>query len=136
MAKLNKAGATKMKIAALLLAVALTGCSSLGPWPSKWDVNQAKVTTDLRQTTQNFDCKGNLTEQLTVLNLQLQWFDLYAESKSTKDVAGLTGTLKSTAKEFAERANKGAVSPIYCDLKKKIMIQQADIVAKTVQGRF
>jgi len=114
----------------------LTGCSSLGPWPSKWDVNQAKVTTDLRQTTHNFDCKGNLTEQLTVLNLQIQWFDLYAESKSTKDVASLTDTMKGTAKEFAERANKGPVSPLYCDLKKKLMIQQADIIAKTVQGRF
>jgi predicted small lipoprotein YifL len=124
------------KLIAVLALVTLAGCSSLGPWPSKWDVNQAKVTTDLRQTTHNFDCKGNLTEQLTILNLQIQWFDLYAESKSTKDVAHLTDTMKGTAKEFAERANKGPVSPLYCDLKKKLMIQQADIIAKTVQGRF
>ena len=136
MAKLNKAGATKMKLASLLLVLTLTGCSALGPWPSKWDVNQAKVTTDLRQTAANFDCKGNLTEQLTVLNLQLQWFDLYAESKNTKDVAKLTDTMKATAKEFAERSNKGPVSPIYCDIKRKLIIQQADIIAKTVQGRF
>lgn len=124
------------KLAVILMLTALVGCSSFGPWPSKWDVNQARVTTDLRQTTHNFDCKGNLTEQLTVLNLQIQWFDLYAESKSTKDVASLTDVMKATAKEFAERANKGPVSPLYCDLKKKLMIQQADIIAKTVQGRF
>lgn len=135
--KLNKAGATKMKIAALLLALTLTGCASIVDMiPSKWDVNQAKVTTDLRQTAVNFDCKGNLTEQLTVLNLQLQWFDLYAESKKTKDVAKLTDIMKTTAKEFADRSNKGPVSPLYCDLKKKLMIQQADIIAKTVQARF
>lgn len=124
------------RLAVILMLTTLVGCSSFGPWPSKWDVNQARVTTDLRQTTHNFDCKGNLTEQLTVLNLQIQWFDLYAESKSTKDVASLTDVMKATAKEFAERANKGPVSPLYCDLKKKLMIQQADIIAKTVQGRF
>jgi len=28
------------------------------------------------------------------------------------------------------------VSPIYCDIKRKLIIQQADIIAKTVQGRF
>jgi len=117
--------------------ITLSGCSSLVDMiPSKWDVNQARVTTDLRQTTHNFDCKGNLTEQLTVLNLQLQWFDMYAESKSTKDVAKLTVVMKDTAKEFAERAGNGPVSPLYCDLKRKLMIQQADIIAKTVQARF
>ena len=125
------------RLAVILMFITLSGCSSLVEMiPSKWDVNQAKVTTDLRQTTHNFDCKGNLTEQLTVLNLQLQWFDMYAESKSTKDVAKLTDTMKGTAKEFAERAGKGPVSPLYCDLKKKLMMQQADIIAKTVQGRF
>jgi len=31
---------------------------------------------------------------------------------------------------------KGPVSPLYCDLKKKIIQQQADILAKSVQGRF
>lgn len=119
------------------MAIMLSGCASvIDMIPSKWDVNQAKVTTDLRQTVVNFDCKGNLTEQLTVLNLQLQWFDLYAESKKTKDVAKLTDIMKATAKEFAERTNKGPVSPLYCDLKKKLMIQQADIIAKTVQARF
>jgi hypothetical protein len=44
--------------------------------------------------------------------------------------------MKATAKEFAERSNKGPVSPIYCDIKRKLIIQQADIIAKTVQGRF
>jgi len=78
-----------MKLASLLLVLTLTGCSALGPWPSKWDVNQA-----------------------------------------------LTDTMKATAKEFAERSNKGPVSPIYCDIKRKLIIQQADIIAKTVQGRF
>jgi hypothetical protein len=102
--------------------------------PSRWDVNQAKVTTDLRQATHNFDCKGDQRAQLKTIAEQVQWFALYSESKGTKDVANLGKTLQATVKEFQDRPQP--VSPIYCDIKRKLMIQQADIIAKTTQGRF
>jgi len=65
-AKLNKAGATKMKrLLAITALVTLTGCASIVDMiPSRWDVNQAKVTTDLRQATHNFDCKADQRSQL------------------------------------------------------------------------
>lgn len=123
------------KIVAILTLVTLTGCSSLLDYiPSRWDVNQARVTTDLRQITHNFDCTGDQKAQLKSISQHVQWFDLYAESKGTKDVAKLTAVMKSTIKEFYDRPQP--VSPLYCDLKRKLMIQQADIIAKTVQGRF
>lgn len=132
----NKAGVTKMKRLILVIAlVTLAGCASIVDMiPSRWDVNQAKVTTDLRQTTHNFDCKGDQRAQLKVIAEQVQWFEFYSESKGTKDVATLGKTLQATVKEFQDRAQP--VSPLYCDIKKKLMIQQADIIAKTVQGRF
>ena len=133
-AMLNKAGVTNMKALILVLALGLSGCSLLDKIPSRWDVNQAKVTTDLRQATHNFDCKGDQQAQLKIIAGQIQWFDLYAESKGTKDVASLTSTMKATVKEFQDRPQP--VSALYCDLKRKIMIQQADIVARAVQGRF
>ena len=123
------------KLLLILAVVGLTGCAGLVDMiPSRWDVNQAKVTTDLRQSTHNFDCKGNQQEQLKVVAEQIQWFDFYAESKGTKDVAKLTATMKGTVTEFQNRPQP--VSALYCDLKRKLMIQQADIIAKTVQGRF
>jgi len=123
------------KLIAVFAFLSLTGCSSLLDYiPSRWDVNQAKVTTDLRQSTHNFDCKGDQQAQLKLVAEQIQWFDLYAESKGTKDVAKLTATMKGTVKEFQDRPQP--VSALYCDLKRKLMIQQADIIAKTVQGRF
>jgi hypothetical protein len=136
MAKLNKAGAIKMKrLLAITALVTLTGCASIIDMiPSRWDVNQAKVTTDLRQATHNFDCKGDQRAQLKVIADQVQWFALYSESKGTKDVAQLGKTLQDTVKEFQDRPQP--VSAIYCDIKRKLMIQQADIIAKTVQGRF
>jgi hypothetical protein len=132
----NKAGVTKMRrLLAITALVTLTGCASIVDMiPSRWDVNQAKVTTDLRQATHNFDCKADHKAQLKVISDQVQWFALYSESKGTKDVANLGKTLQATVKEFQDRPQP--VSSIYCDIKRKLMIQQADIIAKTTQGRF
>lgn len=129
-----KAVGVNMKALILTIVLSLSGCALVDKIPSRWDVNQAKVTTDLRQITHNFDCKGDQQAQLKTIANQVQWFDLYAESKGTKDVAKLTATMSATVKEFQDRPQP--VSPLYCDLKRKIMIQQADIIAKTVQGRF
>jgi hypothetical protein len=51
-------------------------------------------------------------------------------------MAKLDAVLVSTIKEFQDRVDAGPISPLYCDLKKKVLIQQADIIAQTVQGRF
>jgi hypothetical protein len=104
--------------------------------PSGWDVNQAKVITDIQQQSRNFDCKADLVPQIKRLSQDVEWFDIYAKTKPTRDIAKLTGTITTTVKELQERAEKGPVSPLYCDLKKKIIQQQADILAKSVQGRF
>ena len=125
------------KLLVVLALVSLAGCGSLKEYiPSRWDVNQAKVVTDLRQQTINFDCKGDLKSQLKAIELNAQWYKLYSEGKGTNDVAKMGDTLATTAKEFDERLDKGSVSPVYCDLKKKIMMQQSDIMARAVQGRF
>lgn len=125
------------QLLAVLAFISLTGCAGLlDKIPSRWDVNQAKVATDLRQTAINFDCKGDQRAQLDTLVKQVQWFELYSESKGTKDVAQLGQTIVKTTKEFQERLDKGPVSPLYCDLKKKLFIQQTDIMARAVQGRF
>ena len=68
---------------------------------------------------------------VVLLGLLFSGFMLQAQDKRT-----VTGVIKDTVKELQERVAKGAVSPMYCDLKKKIIQQQADILAKSVQGRF
>jgi len=66
----------------------------------------------------------------------VEWFDIYAKTKPTRDIAKLTGTITDTVTELKDRVAKGPVSSMYCDLKKKIIQQQVDIIAKSVQGRF
>lgn len=125
------------QLAAVLLVVTLTGCAGLiEKFPSRWDVNQAKVVTDIQQGAKRFDCKGDQLAQLNALDRDIEWFDIYAKTKPTRDVAKITKTMSDTVNEFKDRASKGPVSPLYCELKKKIIIQQSEIIAGAVQGRF
>jgi uncharacterized protein YceK len=125
------------KLFLILAVVGLSGCASIMEYiPSGWDVNQAKVITDIQQRARHFDCKADLAPQVDKLALDVEWFDIYAKTKPTRDIAKLTGTITDTVKELQDRVAKGPVSPLYCDLKKKIIQQQADILAKSVQGRF
>lgn len=127
----------KQLIAITALTVALTGCASIMEIiPSRWDANQAKVMTDIQQRAKHFNCKLDLAPQVDQLAKDVEWFDIYAKTKPTRDIAKLTGTMTTTINELQDRVAKGPVSPLYCDLKKKIIQQQADILAKSVQGRF
>ena len=125
------------KLATLLLIISLTGCASIMEYiPSSWDANQAKSITDIQQQVRRFDCKGDQARQLNILATDVEWFDIYAKTKPTRDITKLTVTLNDTVKEYKDRLDKGPVSPLYCDLKIKIIRQQTDIIAKSVQGRF
>lgn len=125
------------KLLVLCALVALSGCASIMEYiPSGWDANQARVITDIQQQARHIDCKANLAPQVDQLARNVEWFDIYSQTKPTRDINKLTGTIKDTVKELQERVAKGSVSPLYCDLKKRIIQQQADILAKSVQGRF
>ena len=124
-------------ILAVLMFVSLAGCASImEKIPSRWDVNQAKVITDLQQQTRNFDCKADQAMQMNAIAKNIEWFDIYSQTKPTRDISKLTKTVNETVKEYQERLSKGPVSPLYCDLKKKIIQQQVEIIAGSVQGRF
>lgn len=125
------------KILAVLMVISLAGCASImEKIPSRWDVNQAKVITDLQQQSRHFDCKGDQAQQLKLLSKDLEWFDIYSQTKPTRDISKLTATVNGTVKEFQDRLSKGPVSPLYCDIKVKIIKQQIEIIAGSVQGRF
>ena len=125
------------KLIAVVAFLSLTGCASIMDMiPSRWDVNQAKSITDIQQQAIRFDCKGDQVAQINALEQNIEWFDIYAKTKPTRDIAKLTGTMDKTIQEYQERLKTGPVSPLYCDLKKKIIKQQADILAGSVQGRF
>ena len=125
------------KLLVVVAFLSLTGCASVMEMiPSRWDVNQAKVITDIQVQANHFDCKNDQASQLSALAINVEWFDIYAKTKPTRDIAKLTGTITDTVTELKDSVAKGPVSSMYCDLKKKIIQQQVDIIAKSVQGRF
>jgi hypothetical protein len=125
------------KLVAIIMLISLTGCASVMEMiPSRWDVNQARVITDIQQQSRRFDCKADQAAQLNELAKSVEWFDIYAKTKPTRDIAKLTGTVTATVKEYQDRLKTGPVSAMYCDIKLKIIRQQADILAGSVQGRF
>jgi hypothetical protein len=125
------------KLVAIIMIISLTGCASVMEMiPSRWDVNQARVITDIQQQSRRFDCKADQASQLNELAKSVEWFDIYAKTKPTRDIAKLTGTVTATVKEYQDRLKTGPVSAMYCDIKLKIIRQQADILAGSVQGRF
>ena len=125
------------KLITILALVSLTGCSTIMDYiPSRWDANQSKSITDIQLQVKSLDCKAELAPQVNKLAHEVEWFDTYAKTKPTRDISKLTGTITTTVKELQDRVKAGPVSPLYCDLKKKIIQQQADILASSVQGRF
>ena len=125
------------RLLAVVTFISLTGCASImEKIPSRWDVNQAKVITDIQVQVNHFDCKGDQAAQLNALSLNVEWFDIYAKTKPTRDISKLTSTLTTTVKEYQDRLKTGPVSPLYCDLKVKIIKQQTEILTGSVQGRF
>lgn len=125
------------KVLLALAVVGLTGCSTIKDWiPVRWDANHSSSITTIQQTTRNFDCKGDIAQQSKDLAQKVEWFEIYAKSKPTRDVIIPVEKMHSSVKEIVERSGKGPVSPTYCEIKKKILIQQADMLAHTVQGRF
>jgi len=125
------------KILLLFVFCLLTGCGTIRDlMPSFWDDNQAAAITNLQQATRHLDCKQSLAPQIQLISDRVEWLDIYSKFKKTRDVAKLTVTFDDTLKEFSDRLATGPVSPMYCELKKKLFMQQADIIAAAIMGRY
>jgi len=120
------------KILMMVAIISLTGCAWI---PSGFDLNEARVMTDIQQTTIEFDCTKPAA-QINELDRQLEWLHTYSQYKGSRDVTAVIEELAHTTNEFKDRTDKGAISVAYCNLKKKILVQQAEITAKSVFGRF
>jgi hypothetical protein len=126
-------------ILTLITVLALSGCSTVEKWiPSFWDDNQSAKITDVRLRVDRLDCKADQLTQITVIRDDLRWFELYSNSKGRlqKDVLRLIGPMQETVEDMYKRNSEGKGSVAYCELKKKIMLQQAERAASGILGRY
>lgn len=125
------------KLLLTLSLVLLSGCATVQTWiPSFWDDNQSQRIIDVRQKVANIDCTKPQLAQSQAIMLDLQWFELYSASKGSlqKDVIRVTAPIKETTADWIKRGDDG--SKTYCELKKRILVQQSERAAQAVLGRW
>lgn len=121
---------------ALTFAVLLTGCATVTDWlPSFWDDNQSHYIVSARLAVERIDCSSSQAEQVQRVRDQLRQFELYSQAKGSlqKDVLRVIEPMQSTVAEWTKR---GQGSKTYCELKKKLLIQQGERASKVILGRW
>lgn len=127
------------KILVLAAAVMLTGCGSMYKYvPSFWDDNQSRAIIDVRLAVSKLNCAEPHLPQAQVIKDRIDWFMLYSESKgrSQQDVIKLVEPMKATVDDFHKRSSEKEGSKTYCELKKKVMVEQSQRAAGSVLGRW
>jgi hypothetical protein len=120
-----------MKLTGLILVLLLSGCSLI---PSKWDVNQARVVTNISFDIGQLDCSKDPTETLTAISNDLIWLHTYNTYKGTSDLDHMTSVVQKTVSEFQANVAAKKSNVVYCQLKKALIIQQTDIIGHTFEG--
>jgi len=134
---LSKLHPNMKKLSVVIFLVLLQGCSTM--LPSFWDDNQSKKIIDVRQSVAHLNCAQSHLPQVKQIHDQLEWFQLYSESKGflQNDVLAVIKPMQETVEEFYKRsAGKDQGSVPYCEMKKKILIKQSSIAAQAVLARF
>ena len=128
-----------MKTLILSITIMLTGCATVQSWiPSFWDANQSARITDVQLAVDRLDCAADQLVQVTRIRDDLRWFELYSTSKGSvqQDVIRLIAPMQVTVEDMHKRNTEGKGSTVYCELKKRIMQQQAARAAAGIQGRW
>jgi len=125
-----------MRITILALVLLLSGCASVQSWiPSFWDDNQSRIIVDARLYAEQIDCGQPQLAQVLRVDQELRRFQLYSQAKGTlqKDVLRVVEPMKATTEEWVKR---GEGSKTYCEIKKKLLAQQAERAGRVILGRW
>ena len=120
----------------LITTLALGGCSTIKEWiPSFSDTNQSASIINVRQKVEQINCEQPQIPQVEALAREIRWFQLYSESKGSRqaDVLRLVQPMSETTDAWIKR---GEGSKVYCQLKKQVLQGQSARAAEAVLGRF
>jgi hypothetical protein len=129
----------KKLIAITAISLTLTGCSTVKGWiPSFWDDNQSAKIVDVRVSVDKLDCEKDQLAQVAKIRDDLKWFEMYSQSKGWRqaDVLRIISPMQETVEDMYKRSQNQQGSKMYCELKKKVMQQQASRAAEAILGRF
>jgi len=117
----------------------LSGCTTIKEWiPSFNDPNQSSSIINVRLAVERLDCAQPQAVQVAAIRNNLEWFELYSESKGWRqqDVRKIVAPMRETVEDMYARTGVKDASKTYCELKKSIMQEQAAHAARVILGRF
>jgi uncharacterized protein YceK len=117
----------------------LSGCSTVKEWvPSFNDPNQSSRIVDVRLSVARLDCSQAQAAQVARIRDDLEWFELYSESKGWRqqDVRKVIAPMRATVEDMYTRVQIKDGSKAYCEMKKAVMKEQAARAAAVILGRF
>lgn len=120
----------------LALVLLLSGCGTLQSWiPSFWDDNQSRIIVDAQLYAEQIDCGQPQQPQVQRVDQELRRFQVYSQAKGSlqRDVLRVIEPMKQTTEEWVRR---GEGSKTYCEIKKKLLAQQADRASRVILGRW
>jgi hypothetical protein len=123
----------------VILTALLTGCSTVKEWiPSFNDPNQSSRIVDVRLSVARLDCSQAQAAQVARIRDDLEWFELYSESKGWRqqDVRRVIAPMRETVEDMWARVQIKDGSKTYCEMKKTVMKEQAARAAAVILGRF
>jgi hypothetical protein len=123
-------------ISVILVSVLISGCATVQSWiPSFWDDNQSAYITEARLTVERVNCALPQVAQVLQLHEDLRRFELYSQAKGSlqQDVLRVIEPMQATVKEWRDR---GEGSRVYCEIKKKLLLQQGERASKVILGRW
>jgi len=126
----------KKLLLVLVSTIYLSGCA--GVLPSFWDDNQSYRAVDIQMSVDALDCSQPHAPQVKRIKDDIQWFLYYSEAKGwlQSDVIQLIEPMQQTVGDFYKRSTEKQGSVTYCNMKKKILVEQSKLVTKGVLSRW
>ena len=119
-----------MKILLSGIFMLLAGCSHI---PSFWDDNEARLAADIRFAVGNIECSQPYQVKVENLSDKVDLLAIYSDLKGSSDVGEIIAMMKETTDGFVEDNSN---NEFFCNMKKKILIEQSTHVAKAIMGRY
>lgn len=120
------------QVSAIAMVGVLSACSAL---PSFYDDNTSAAAVDLVVSIERLDCdyKELTRTDVEIIQYNTNWLSTYTRIKKSKDINDMVAKFQGTIDEMA---NKQDISPGYCKLKKKTMLNQATTITQAVMARY
>jgi len=124
-----------MKIAGVVLGtLMLASCASL-PSISFYDDNESLLAVKVRGAAEALDCTAKQEPQVRGIQNRVNLLLYFSEAKHSDDVQEMVLPMKDTVDKFYERVKKND-SIAFCEIKKKLIVQQSKTIADAVMRRF